>query len=966
MRKTITLLILSFFISATLYAGPVDAERAREIAISFWNNNTTLRENGELQPIPEAGMARAASRNTATANNAQYYIFSTTEKSGFVIISGDDRLTPIVGYSDNCNIDEMPPALAEWLSEYSSYVDEVRAGTAEPLLHSTTTTEGTAIAPMLKTSWNQSAPYNNFCPKIGTQTPPTGCTATAMAQVMKFHEWPASPKRAISWNNNITGKTETIDITKNVYDWDNMLPHYRNGYTQAQADAVAQLMVDVGKAIQSNYDLSGTGSNEASAARGLVNVFDYSPEIKVIKRNEYTYDEFISIIRENLEARQPIIHTGHGQSYEAGHAFVCDGIDKDNLLHIDWGWDGAYNGYFDIGSMAPGGSGIGGGQDRYNVGQAMIVNIRPRQADEADRNGDPTLYVYDIADLNSNEIVDEYSATFVNGKAQFKLIVAFLNWSHSTVKMNYGFCITNEDGSFKNLDIDYENVEIIDQNGSIGYYYTFTIGNSPSGNYFYLPEGNYKIEVYYKDNDGNEVPMRGENNSITLKVDATGLKVSKTLPQIEVAGFQFRSAPQVQRDKMEFDVAFKNKNTHNSTVVIVPIVNRVENGAVVKSDTLASNGVLINVLDNTNLITTFTANDCFTDVGDYYISFAYDMRNSYTNHEVTIDKKRLKSVEGKSYTFNIIKLPDGAFPKIKSITAEDVSMGSKLNIVADIYNATVTNTKYNGTLGLFAEKDGHYTMLTSTEVVDLKAGNSITLKYNSSDYFPALGVGKYNIQVRELKDGWWESISNTRNSFTISEQNGNMLYVSNRLRVGNGTIVTPGDSIDTYTEITSTYSDFDGYVRINVSQGLKSILRSNYIPVTIKKDETLGINIRSLCNKTTPYGKWVISIDYYDNNKTKLGNVSNNNITFPDNGVFYVHDATGIETTGESLATVTAGNGAISVENVAPNTVIGVYTLDGRQIYRGTDTTIATEKGIYLVTIEESGKEAVTTKAFVK
>ena len=79
-----------------------------------------------------------------------------------------------------------------------------------------------------------------------------------------------------------------------------------------------------------------------------------------------------------------------------------------------------------------------------------------------------------------------------------------------------------------------------------------------------------------------------------------------------------------------------------------------------------------------------------------------------------------------------------------------------------------------------------------------------------------------------------------------------------------------------------------------------------------------------------------------------------------------MHDATGIETTGESLATVTAGNGAISVENVAPNTVIGVYTLDGRQIYRGTDTTIATEKGIYLVTIEESGKEAVTTKAFVK
>lgn len=964
MRKTITLFIISFFVSTAINAGPVDAERAREIATSFWNSNSTLRTSGELQLLPEAGMARAASRNTTATNDAQYYIFSTTDKRGFVIISGEDQLTPLVGYSDNCNIDDMPPALAEWLGEYSSYVDEVRAGIAEPVLRSTAAT-GTAIAPMLKTSWNQSAPYNNFCPKINGQTPPTGCTATAMAQIMKFHEWPASPKRAISWNNNITGATETIDITKNVYDWSNMLPHYRNGYTQEQADAVAQLMVDVGKAIQSNYALAGTGSSEVYASKALVDIFDYSPDIKIMKRMEYTNDEFMSAIRENLDARQPLLFCGHSQSYSAGHAFVCDGIDENNLLHIDWGWDGAYNGYFDIGSMSPGGSGIGGGEERYNVGESIITNIHPRSTTDSNRDGDPTLFLYEVINEN-NEQVEEYSTTFINGKAQFKLLVAFLNWSHSTVRMNYGFCITSENGSFRSLDINYDKPEILDYQSSTGYYYTFTLGNSSTGEHYYLPEGTYKIEMYYVDNNGNEVPMRGENNSITLKVDAAGLKLSKTLPQIEVTDFQFRDTPEIQKDNMVADVAFNNKNTHNSTVVIVPIINRVENGITVKSDTLTSNGVLINILDNTNLITTFTATNCFAEVGDYYISFAYDMRNSYNNHELTVDKKKLKSIEGQSYIFNIMKLPDGAFPRVEEITAENVSMGDNLNIVANIYNATVTNTKYNGTLGLFAEKDGHYTMLTSTEVTDLKAGSSITLQYNSSNYFPALGVGKYNIQIRELQDGWWENISNTQKSFTISEQSHTMLYVNNRLRVGNGAIVTPGDSIDTYAGITSTYSDFDGYIRVNVSFGLKSILKSNYIPATIKKGETVEINLRSLCSKNATLGKWEINIEYFDKNKTKLGNVSINNITFPDNGIFYIHDATGIETAQEGLATVTASDGTISVENVAPNTLIGIFTLDGRQIYRGTSTTIATEQGIYLVTIEESGKETVTLKVLVK
>jgi len=966
MRKTITLLILSFFISATLYGGPVDAEKAREIAASFWNNNTTLRTSGELQLIPEAGMARAASRNTATANDVQYYIFSTTEKRGFVIISGDDRLAPIVGYSDNCNIDEMPPALAEWLSEYSSYVDEVRAGTAEPQLHSTTTTEGTAIAPMLKTSWNQSAPYNNFCPKIGTQTPPTGCTATAMAQDMKFHEWPASPKRAISWNNNITGKTETIDITKNVYDWDNMLPHYRNGYTQAQADAVAQLMVDVGKAIQSNYDLSGTGSNEVSAARGLVNVFDYSPEIKVIKRNEYTYDEFISIVRENLEARQPIVHTGHGQSYEAGHAFVCDGIDKDNLLHIDWGWDGAYNGYFDIGSMAPGGSGIGGGQDRYNVGQAMIVNIRPRQADEADRNGDPTIYTFEVINAAQNDaIVESHTVNFYAGFAKFKALAHFLNWSHSTIDMQFGLSITSTDGTFNRTTI-YEDPITIEKDNAIGYQIEFNVNNTNATSKDYLQEGTYYIEVVYKSGDGEPEKMRGENNRLVLEVGKSSATLSKAQPDIEVSGFEFRTTPTYPNDNMSFDVAFRNKNTSNATVIVVPIINRLSNNSVVSSDTLYNKGEIINVFDNTDFLVTYSLGSAIKNAGDYNVSFAYDLRNSYNNHETSVDKNSLKSISGNSGTFTIQALSDEAMPTITAITANNTLFGNSLYISARLMNNSGASA-YTGTVGIFAEKDGKRTLIIKNDVKELRAGSSTVISYDSNSYIFSIETGTYEAYICELVNDEWVKLPHSGSCyFAIQEPTKLLLYTNNRININNGQGVIQGDSIDVIANVTCKYGDFDGYMRINVLQGLTMVLRSNYIPASIKNGETLNINLRSMCGATAPLGEWKVKVMYYDNKKRELGSLIINNITFPDNGVFYVHDATGIETTGESLASVTAGNGAISVENVAPNTVIGVYTLDGRQIYRGTDTTVATERGIYLVTIEESGKDAVTIKAFVK
>lgn len=962
MKRTFTFISFFLFLASSTLAGPIDPEKALEIANDFWNNN--LKKDAQLVLSPASIASKAPSRDGEQGSDAQYYIFNSNNDNGFVIISGDDQLTPIVGYSDDCRIGEMPPALAEWLNVYSSYVDDVRSGAVEHV--STTAATGTRIEPMLQTSWNQSAPYNNFCPEVSGQRTPTGCTATAMAQVMKFHEWPASPKKAISWLNNITGKTETIDITKHVYDWDNMLNHYRDGYNTVQADAVAQLMVDVGKAINSSYAPGGTGSTDVDAARGLVNVFNYSPQIKIFKRNECTYDEFISVIRENLEARQPLVHCGQAQSYAAGHAFVCDGIDENNYVHIDWGWDGAFNGFFDLGSMAPGGTGIGGGQDRYNVHQSVIANIRPRAEGEAGRPGDPTIFDLAIIDKdNNNTTVDEFTAQFIAGKANYRLAAMFLNWSHSTVQMNFGYSITSIDGTPCRTYLN-EDLEIITIDKSIGYYLDSSVNNTNTASPDYLKEGTYYIEVIYKNTNGETVKMKGENNRLVLEVGKSSIKVSRALPDVEVSGFKFRTKPTFPDDNIAFDVALKNNNTNNGTVVVVPIVNRI-NGNKVVSDTLVSAAEVISILDNTDFIATYSLDDVFSGSGEHYISFAYDLRNSYTDHSNTVEKKRLKSIAGKSETFNIQALSDEAMPVVTGITTAKTVFGSDMYVSVNITNRSGLSS-YTGTLGIFLEKDGKSTFLTKSDIKDLGAGKTAVCTYDSNSYIFNFETGTYEVYVYELVNGKWVKISHScRNDVSVQEPGKCLLYTDERINMNNGKAIIQGDSVDVIVDITCRFGDFDGFVRMNVLNGITGILRSDYIPATIKDGETLSLNLRSLCNKNALLDvAWKANIVYYDNKKRQLGTLIINNVDFPGNGVFYVHDATDIEAVAGADVEISTADSMITVCGAEDNASMTVHSVNGRNIYSGNATAVAVESGIYVVTIKRENGSCNHYKVIVK
>lgn len=273
-----------------------------------------------------------------------YYVFAS-QAPGFMVVSADDVAAPVLGYTDNGAYDEtaMPPSMKAWLDDYAVQIAWARENPAPAGARFISRPEYPTIAPMLKTIWNQDAPFNDQCPKVGTKTCYTGCVATAMAQVINYHKCPAANgtgSKSYTWN----GQTLSFDYAKNSFDWKNMLNSYEDSYTQAQADAVAKLMYACGVSVEMKY---GTGSSEAATSKvatALRENFGYRTDTHVEYRKYYDVLGWEKLVYEQLRDFGPVQYSG--QSNDGGHSFVCDGYNAGGFFHINWGWSGMSDGYF--------------------------------------------------------------------------------------------------------------------------------------------------------------------------------------------------------------------------------------------------------------------------------------------------------------------------------------------------------------------------------------------------------------------------------------------------------------------------------------------------------------------------------------------------------------------------------------------------------------------------------------------
>lgn len=318
-------------------------------------------------------VAPAKNLRSDKTNNAPYYAFNLEQ--GYVIVSGDDEMTELVGYAENGFFDaeNVPPQMQLWLDGYAEYVAAVQSGKAKARKILLSDSPSVVVEPLVTTKWNQDAPFNNFAPEYtddnnNTQRCATGCAATAMAQIMKFHNWPEQGVGHYSYEHQSFG-TISSNFSEHVYDWTNMIDRYNNGeYSSEQADAVALLMKDCGVSLNMNYG-PVSGASIYSYTPAFKNYFRYSS--RTVNRSGCETAEFTKIITDELQEGRPIIYCGTGE--DGGHAFVVDGYDTNYFLHVNWGWGGYNDGYFDMNYMDPAGLGIGGGSGAFKWNQGIVL-----------------------------------------------------------------------------------------------------------------------------------------------------------------------------------------------------------------------------------------------------------------------------------------------------------------------------------------------------------------------------------------------------------------------------------------------------------------------------------------------------------------------------------------------------------------------------------------------------------------
>lgn len=358
MKRTTTILI-AICVSALFANGKQISQNAALSAARKYSRN------GQVAP--------AKNLRSDKTNNAPYYAFNL--EHGYVIVSGDDEMTELVGYAENGFFDaeNVPPQMQLWLNGYAEYVAAVQSGKAKARKILLSDSPSVVVEPLVTTKWNQDAPFNNFAPEYtddnnNTQRCATGCAATAMAQIMKFHNWPEQGVGHYSYEHQSFG-TISSDFSEHVYDWTNMIDRYNNGeYSNVQADAVALLMKDCGVSLNMNYG-PVSGASIYSYTPAFKNYFRYSS--RTVNRSGCETAEFTRIITDELQEGRPIIYCGTGE--DGGHAFVVDGYDTNYFLHVNWGWGGYSDGYFDMNYMDPAGLGIGGGSGAFKWNQGIVL-----------------------------------------------------------------------------------------------------------------------------------------------------------------------------------------------------------------------------------------------------------------------------------------------------------------------------------------------------------------------------------------------------------------------------------------------------------------------------------------------------------------------------------------------------------------------------------------------------------------
>ena len=489
MNKRLFFSLLLVLNNLLLWSKQIDQKEAKQIAENFISNNVFYQQRnaGFDLDLVYTGFNQDV-KNKKGQVEKYYYVYNIGNKQGFIIISADDVNYPIIGYSKtgSYDVNHLPENFKSWMKSVEMGMQHAFDNSINPTQEIKSEWEAyrssaknirarfTEIQPLIKTKWDQGAPYNSQIPYRVR----TGCVATVLAQIMKFHQYPISgigkipAYKTVDPSNNETYNLPEIDLTQYTYQWSDMLNEYSIDYTPEQAKAVGLLMYHIGASVKMQYGKYGSGAFSEDALQSLYIYFNYDQGIDYVVRGKYydkvseiiiNDDEWNSLIVNELNNGRPIFYSGSTDTNE-GHAFVCDGYDSNGLFHFNFGWGGYQDGYYN--SNAP---------LDYKYTQSIGLNIKPNEGGEK-----VSRYFVDKFTISKNKVY--------KGECFFESQTIFNISIENTIDYNKLYLAL--------CDLNGNIVTILNEGNNLTNYIKnyYSIGSN-------IPSGKYRLKIVEKNGD---------------------------------------------------------------------------------------------------------------------------------------------------------------------------------------------------------------------------------------------------------------------------------------------------------------------------------------------------------------------------------------------------------------------------------------------------------------------------------
>ncbi len=503
MKKIYAFSFMLFFSTLFIFAKDVDLSYATQVAKNFYLQNTHSNETEVSLHLIYSCKTNDHVGRTSDGKPV-YYIFDADGNKGFVIVSGDDLVEPVLGYSTTgrFTIDNLAPATQKWMKNYEQQIVFVKENVTETTPAITAKWQNyynnvqlqsgsratNAVSPLCATTWNQNPFENEMCPLDNGQHAVTGCVATAMAQIMKFWNYPTQGVGNHSYNEPHFGSL-SANFGNTTYNWGAM----PNNLTSSNS-AVALLMSHCGISVDMNYSTQGSyawvvaSNSPVCAQNSYKDYFGYDPAtIQGLDRPNYSDQQWISMIKGELDANRPLQYAGAGGG--GGHTWVCDGYDANDFFHMNWGWGGNSDGNFSLANLDPSSLGTGGGSGGFNSQQQIVIGIKPLGGGGGGgtiNQGGMVLHAATTVSANP----------FVTGNS-FSVNAEIANTGTASFSGYLAAGIFNSNGVFQSFV-----QELSGQSLQNGFYNTFTFTTGA----LQLIPGVYSIGIYYQ-NGSNQYSL---------------------------------------------------------------------------------------------------------------------------------------------------------------------------------------------------------------------------------------------------------------------------------------------------------------------------------------------------------------------------------------------------------------------------------------------------------------------------